>query len=234
MKLTKETIESLAYLAEIHQSILVRSGNILRSRNASRNVLAKIQIDESFPMEFMIYDIKDFLRVVKLFNEPTVEFVGTGDSGHMVLSENSAKVRYKFSAKELYENPPADVDYTPNHVKWSMDVKLSEAEIDNIVTVSNVMKLDIISFSKDKIKLLRGVGSDEFTHFEVDYANKPVITGDAPDDFYINFSTKHFILKSGSYDVNFFCGGTGHPTGAKFVKDDNKVVVWVGAIDSNG
>jgi hypothetical protein len=236
MKFSKKTIKSIAYLATIHPSILFRTGNTQWSRNEAKTILTKVTIDEPLPIDFVIYDINNFLRVVDLFTDPEIDFVGDKESGHLVLSENGAKIRYKFSSPALHGNVAPNVDYVHKGVKWEMDVELSEDEIENILTVTKVMNLDTISFRKDGIKLLKTdssrniVGVDEFAYFEIPYQTKPEISSDiGGDDFYINLKTQTFLLHKGSYKVKFLCGS---PTVAKFTRVENDVVVWVGSSDA--
>jgi len=228
MKLSKKTLDILKYLSTVYPSILIKSGSVLRSRNEPRNALVKVNIEESFPVDFVLYDISNFLKVVDLFTEPDIEFVGDIHSGHMVLSENSATLRYKFSSPELHANIPADVDYVPPDGAWSATFKLDDTEIDNILNVAKVMNLDEISFTADKIKLKNSKSTENFTYFDISYQNEFKVNGVAPDGFYLNFSMSSFNLFKGSYNVEFFCGGDGKPNGGKFTKVDNDVTVWIG------
>ena len=56
MKLSKTTLELLKNFATINTNLLVKSGSSLSTVSASKSILAKGTIEESFPQEFAIYD----------------------------------------------------------------------------------------------------------------------------------------------------------------------------------
>lgn len=235
MKLSKKTKQKLQYLATIYPSILIREGSVLRSRSESRTTLTRINIEEVFPVEFVISDINNFLRVLNLLEDPDIEFIGDKESGYMEIRENSAIIRYRFSSPLLHDNIPANTDFAPSSVLWTANFRLEENELQNILKVSNVTGANIISFTKDKILLLKKSTEDsqkEFVYFEIDYQTKP--EGNMPDDFYVRFNSDSFNLYSGTYDVELFYGGDKKPNGAKFSKDDGEVVVWLGATQVKG
>lgn len=231
MKLSKKTVDALKYISTIHPSILIRSGSVLRARNAAQNAMTKVVIDESFPMDFVIYDIRGFLKVVDLFNEPDIEFFGTTDSGYMELSEGNVKIRYRFSHPELHTNVPDDVDYQPKNLLWGMQVKLDASEIRNLLSASRVMGLDVVSFTRNSVKLSSSKDKS-FTAFEAPYMNAPVLGDDASEAFSINFPTSNLMLyDDSSYEADFFiCSG---PKGVKLTKDGGDVTLWLGALPSS-
>lgn len=229
MKLSKKTLNVFKYLSTVYPSILVRKGDVLRTRNTSKTALVKAKIDETFPMDFVIYDIANFLKVANLFTEPNIAFVGDTKSGYMELSEGTAKIRYKFASPELHTNIPPDEDFVPKNVKWSMKVKLDQNEITNIINASKAMSLDIISFTNDGIKLSNSHFKD-FTNFEISYQNSVEYSDDAPEEFSINFATASFNLVDGDYVMESFCGSQ---NGAKFYQEDDSMVMWLGCLPSS-
>lgn len=222
-------MEILKYLSTIYPSILIREGNVLRARNGAKTALVRANIDEKFPMEFTIMNLSNFLKIADLFTDPEYQFNGTTDSGYMELSEGTAKLRYKFAHPELHQNIPADVDFVPTNVEWSMKVKLGKSEIHNILNVAKTMSLDLVSFTQDGIKLSNSEVKD-FTNFEMGYQNKIELYGKAPDKFALNFATNNLNLFEGDYIMESFCGAQ---NGAKFEKDDDEVTVWLGALPSS-
>lgn len=225
VKLSKRTIDVFKYLSTISPSILIREGNVLRSRNAARTVLSRVEIDEEFPKEFLIYDIPSFLRVVNLFDSPDIEFFDT----HMIISQDTAKIRYMYSAKELYPNPPGNEDYTPSNIDWSMNVFLEESNIENYLKAANVMNLDTISFTEAGIILFNSNDEDS-NNFEVEYQNAIALEGDTPDTYSINFKTANFNVFEGDYSANFFCGAQ---VGVALTSPDDKVKVWLSSLPSS-
>ena len=66
MKLSKQTIAILSNYSDINQSILVKQGNKLRTISVMKNILAEAEVEEEFPKDFAIYDLPQFLKVLRL------------------------------------------------------------------------------------------------------------------------------------------------------------------------
>ena len=62
MKLSDNTLTILKNFAGINNSILVKSGNQLRTISVAKNILAEASIEENFPRQFAIYDLNQFLN----------------------------------------------------------------------------------------------------------------------------------------------------------------------------
>jgi hypothetical protein len=74
MKLSKTTLELLKNYATINTNLLVKSGSSLSTVSASKSILAKGTIEESFPQEFAIYDLNQFLSLVTMSDDTEIEF----------------------------------------------------------------------------------------------------------------------------------------------------------------
>ena len=62
MKLSENTLAILKNFSGINNSILVKSGNKLRTISVAKNILAEAEIIEEFPKNFAIYDLSKFLN----------------------------------------------------------------------------------------------------------------------------------------------------------------------------
>ena len=74
MKISKETIGLLKNFASINSNILVKTGSKIKTISNYKNVLAEATVEESFDIEFGIWDLNKFLGTVSLFESPTFEF----------------------------------------------------------------------------------------------------------------------------------------------------------------
>ena len=74
MKLSKSTLELLKNYATINTNLLVKSGSSLATVSASKSILAKGTIEESFPQEFAIYDLNQFLSLVTMSEDTEIDF----------------------------------------------------------------------------------------------------------------------------------------------------------------
>lgn len=225
MKLSKKTIEIFKYFSNISPSILVRKGNVLRARNGAKNILTKAVLDESFPEEFTLYSIPEFLKTINLFNEPDIDFKDT----HMVINEGAVSVRYMYSASELYTTFPDDSDYNPANLNWSMKLSLDEADLANIKKASSVLNLNVISFTQDGIVVFNDKNRDS-NNFKMKYESELVYSGDSPTDFEINFPTESFDVYAGNYELDFFCS---RRSGVKLTNVADDLTVWLASNPSS-
>ena len=67
MKLSKQTVAILNNYSD-NQSILVK-GDQLRTISVMKNILAEAKIEEEFPKDFAIYDLPQFLKVLRLHQD---------------------------------------------------------------------------------------------------------------------------------------------------------------------
>jgi hypothetical protein len=71
MKLSKETLSVLKNFAGINDGLMFRSGNVLRTCDANKQVMAETTISETIPGNFGIFDLNKFLSVLSLHEDDT-------------------------------------------------------------------------------------------------------------------------------------------------------------------
>ena len=74
VQLSAKTVQILANFAAINSSILFKKGNVIKTISNAQNILAKAVVDETFPQDFAIYDLSQFLSAISLFNDPVLIF----------------------------------------------------------------------------------------------------------------------------------------------------------------
>ena len=63
MKLSSATLEVLKNFSNINQSIAVTTGSKLKTVNSLKNILAHATVEEDFPKEFAIYDLRSLYKL---------------------------------------------------------------------------------------------------------------------------------------------------------------------------
>ena len=61
MKLSSYTTSVLKNFATINQNLVIKEGSELLTMSAMKNIVAKADVEETFPKEFAIYDLFKFL-----------------------------------------------------------------------------------------------------------------------------------------------------------------------------
>ena len=103
MKFSEKTITILKNFAGINNSILVKSGQKLKTISVARNILAEADISEEFSKDFAIYDLNQFLNGLNLHNDPEIDF--TEDS-YLIIREGKRKVKYFYADPNVIISPP--------------------------------------------------------------------------------------------------------------------------------
>lgn len=96
MKLSKDTLKILENFQNINEGRMVfYQGN--QQRITELNWLAEAEFEEEFPIEFGIYDLKQFLAAYKLFKDPTLEF----DKEYCYIKEDNQQIKYRYCDPSL-------------------------------------------------------------------------------------------------------------------------------------
>jgi len=107
MELSSRTVDILRNFASINPNIVVSEGNTLKTMSIAKNLVAKAVIEESFPTTFGIYDLSEFLSVINLVDNPTIEF---GENNCSVRDGSGlSSVRYFYSDPEMLTAPKKDI-----------------------------------------------------------------------------------------------------------------------------
>ena len=70
MKLSEQTIKLLENFSTINESILIKKGNRIRTISVMKNIFAEAEVQEEFPRDFAIYELKQFLNGLSLHDDP--------------------------------------------------------------------------------------------------------------------------------------------------------------------
>ncbi len=108
MKLSQSTYDLLNTFASINPSLIIRPGKTIRTMDPSESMVVRADFENEFPQTLAIYDLPGFLSVIKMFNDPELEFKDT----HVVIKETKnpdSKVRYYFSHEDTVTEPAGDI-----------------------------------------------------------------------------------------------------------------------------
>lgn len=127
MNISNDTIKVLKNFATINPNIVVKPGQKLSTISDAKNILASCTIPEDFPQEFGIYDLNEFLSVVGLMDDASLNF---SDHCVTVNGSNKQRMNYFFSAPEILTSPEKDLTMPEAEFKISLSME----------TLSNIRK----------------------------------------------------------------------------------------------
>jgi hypothetical protein len=196
MKLSQETLAVLKNFASLNSNILIRPGNSIATVTPVKNVMAEATVDETFDIEFGIWDLNKFLGVISLFKEPMLTF---GEKS-VVISDatrkNAPSVNYYYCEPSLLTAPKKSITMPDILVSF----KLTADNVAEIMRASSVLQVGDISVrgTKDKIEVVVFDKADKGSN------TYSIVVGEnkAKTKFDIHMKVDNLKLMSGDYDVH--------------------------------
>ena len=190
MKLSKETLSILASLANINGNLVIRPGNELLTGAVARNILAKVKVGETFDTTFGIYDLKELLGVISLFNDPKLVFSATD----LTITEGKTCIRYGAAEVEVLTAPKK---LPPFPETSEVAFAINAETLARIIKSASALKVPFVTVHGDGSSMeirVHDKGNPNSNSFRVDLG-----TTNATFDFHF----RHEILKMlpGDYDV---------------------------------
>lgn len=191
MKLSENTITILENFSRINNSILVKSGNRLRTISVAKNILAEAEIEEQFPRDFAIYDLSEFLNGLKLHHDPDLDFT---DDSHITIREGNRRVKYFYADPNVIVSPPDKSIQLP-----SKDVcfQLESITLEKLIKAASVYKLPDLS-AVGEAGAIRLVVRDKKNDTSNEYS---IAVGQSESDFVFNFKVENIKIIPGAYNV---------------------------------
>jgi len=220
MKLSNDTLAVLKNFASINSGLEFKAGNILSTMSPGKTILAKATMKDTFPVDFCVYDLNQFLSVHSLYKDADIDF----DDANVVFKSGKSKIKYRKTAKEMIITAPEKELNLP-----SVDVsfKLTEEVFSSIKKSANVLQSPNIAVESDgeKIYLTCFNAKDDSAH------TNSIEVGDTSDrKFKMVFLEENLKMIPGSYDVEISSKGL-----ASFKNTTQEIDYWIAieAKDSN-
>jgi hypothetical protein len=114
LTISNRTFDVLRNFSGINSSFLFREGNLLKTVSPQKTILSEIEIDETFPMDFGIYDLKGFLEAILFIsggsrNSPNMEevrFYLDSDRSYIWIDGENGRTKYRFCDPSTIVTPP--------------------------------------------------------------------------------------------------------------------------------
>lgn len=212
MKLSNETLNVLKNFATINQGIQFKPGNKLSTVSGSKTVLAQASIKDSFPEEFCIYDLNQFLSVYSMNKDPELAF----DDANIILQSGRSKTSYRKTAKEMIVVPPEKEITLPSE---DCSFTLSADDYNSIMNAAKILSSPHIGVNSqgDKVELTAFDAADNSAH------TQSIEVGEGNGKSYsIVFKTENIKLIPGSYDVTISFKGI-----ALFKNTKEDIQYWI-------
>lgn len=226
MKISKSTLDVLANFAQINPSIIIQEGKVLRTINMSKSCVGRAEIDDEFPKEFAIYNLNEFLTMIKdLFGgaPDDIEF----GAECMTFMQGQTKARYRYTDKSVVFG----IEKDPTLPDSLLDFKLTSELMGKIVKSKSIMGLEFMTTSVRDGKLFLAAASDQKgKSTSVDRDNELTIcmgdyAGELTDDYRMSVKIENLKMIPGDYNVSVHIKGQAGMM--KFESDDGKLSYFI-------
>lgn len=144
MKLSKETLEILKNFGSINSNILIQPGNIIKTRSNVKTIGAFATVEETFPVEFGLYDLNQFISILSLFDEDP-EFDFESNEEKVVIKGAGTSIQYGYSDRDVLSYTTKDEPQFDSVIKFD----LSKSDLSKIRKASQLMGLTHIAVKSD-------------------------------------------------------------------------------------
>lgn len=191
MKLSKETVEVLKNFAGINTNLLIKQGTVISTISTGKNVFGDATVAETFPQDFGIYDLNQFLGVLGLFDDPELDFQGD----FLKISQGKNVIKYAKAEQNILVVPSKSITFPED---GKIDVEVSKAAMANIHKSASVLGHKDVAFVGDgstvSIEVLdkKSPSSNKFSF--------PV--GSTNQTFTVYLKIENLKMMGGDYDLS--------------------------------
>lgn len=204
MKLSNYTTSVLKNFSTINQNLVIKEGNTITTMSAMKNIVAKAEVEETFPQQIAIYDLNEFLGALSLFTSPVLDF---SDNYVMISEENkpTTKMKYFYSDPSVVTSPNKVITMPSNEVKFTM----SSEDLSRLKRAAGAIGAPDMVLEKDGSSsslTVKDKKNDTANNYSLDVDT----TSEGEFNFY--FKVENMKLLDGNYDVEISAKNISHYT----------------------
>ena len=204
MKLSNHTTSVLKNFATINQNLVIKEGNTITTMSAMKNIVAKADVEETFPQEIAIYDLNEFLASMSLFTSPVLEF---SENYVMITEENntSNSLKYFYSDPSVVTSPSKMITMPSQEVTFTM----SNDDLSKLKKAAGVIGAPDMVLEKNgkgSSLTVKDKKNDTANNYSLDVATN----GEGEFNFF--FKVENMKLLDGTYDVEISSKNISHYT----------------------
>ena len=214
MKLSNHTTSVLKNFATINQNLVIKEGNTIATMSAMKNIVAKAEVEETFPMEVAIYDLNEFLGALSLFTSPVLDF----NDGYVMISEETkptTKMKYFYSDPSVVTSPNKMITMPSNEVKFTM----SNEDLSKLKRAAGAIGAPDMVLEKNgsgSSLTVKDKKNDTANNYSLD------VDTDSEGQFNFFFKVENMKLLDGTYDVEISSKNISH-----YVNKSTDVEYWI-------
>ena len=199
MKISNDTRNILKNFSTINSGIRVKTGNKVETISNMKNILAVATVDESFPQDFSIYNLPEFLGATSLLSDPEFEF---GDTSLTVADDNSS-LAYFYASEGMVTAPDKMITMPDAEIV----INLSSSLLSELQKAASVLGVNDMVLSSDGT-VIRLEVTDKKNPTSNTFSR---IVGEGNGVSYtMNFKIETLKVLDGNYEVSVSSKGISH------------------------
>jgi len=205
MKLSKDTLTVLKNFASINDGIMFRKGSVLRTCDASKQVLAETTISETIDEDFGIYDLNKFLAVLGLHQDNSQLQIDTSTKSAIINDTSGrSKITYRICDATMIKNAS---DKSVKMPEPEVTFNISQADLEFIMRSAATLVTPHISVTSDGSKIYVSALDDKNTSTHSNQLEVGVGNG---KKYKMLFKTENMKMIPGSYEISISFKGIAH------------------------
>jgi len=199
MKISDNTKDVLKNFSTINSGIRVKQGNKLETISNMKNILAVATVSESFPTNFSIYNLPEFLGATSLMEDPDFNF---GESS-LSIADNNSKLAYFYASEGMVVAPDKMITMPDAEIEFAVTSTL----LNDLQKASSVLGVNDLVLGSDGTSISLTVCDKKNPTSNT--FSRVVGEGDGTT-FSMNFKIENLKILTGNYNVSVSSKGISH------------------------
>ena len=190
MKLSKDTVNLFKNFSGINSNILLKAGSEISTISAQKNVMSDTTVTETFPSDFGIYDLNEFLGAMSLFDDPELEF----SSKFVTIKEGGNSIKYFAADPSVLTIPSKKITFPDAEIEFTLTATM----LNMIHRTASVLRATDLSLVGDGARITVQVG-DKKNATGNSYSSH---VGSTDKTFQANLKVENLKMLPGDYLVS--------------------------------
>lgn len=190
MKLSKETVNLFKNFSGINSNMLLKAGQEISTISAQKNVMSDTKVTETFPIDFGIYDLNEFLGAMSLFEDPELDF----SEKFVTIKEGANSIKYFAADASVLTVPTRKITFPEAEIEFT----LTSTMLNMIHRTASVLRATDLQIIGDGSKITITVGDKK----NVTGNSYSAHAGSTDKNFQANLKVENLKMLPGDYIVS--------------------------------
>ena len=141
MKISNDTRNVLKNFSTINSGIRVKTGNTLETISNMKNILAVATVDESFPKDFSIYNLNEFLGATSLLDDADYQF----NDSSLTVTDSNTSLSYFYASEGMVTAPDKMITMPDSEIK----IDISSSLLSELQKAASVLGVNDLILKSD-------------------------------------------------------------------------------------